>query len=254
MPALTAAARAYDQAYEQMKISQAEKARLDLEKLQLDVAEKRRQQEMASPSGRVAAASETAAALEQDKQKAEGIAIGPELAKKSIEAGGPSLLQATKMQGEMDVESKVRQAKRDALTSFLMGEQSLVPTAKVDVGGITQTVPAGIAPTAMADIQAQAYNASWPKISAVLQDQGYAKEDADRQAKQTAASQIMKNSNSGKIDIPLGDTVISVPMDKAMQMYKDPSTPKAIRKQLELVFGAPEGPTASDWVKNQTRR
>ena len=98
MPALTAAARAYDQAYEQMKISQAEKARLDLEKLQLDVAEKRRQQEMASPSGRVAAAAEAAATLEQDKQKAEGIAIGPELAKRSIEAGGPSLLQATKMQ------------------------------------------------------------------------------------------------------------------------------------------------------------
>jgi hypothetical protein len=254
MPALTAAARAYDQAYEQMKISQAEKARLDLEKLQLDVAEKRRQQEMASPSGRATAAAEAAATLEQDKQKSEGIAIGPELAKRSIEAGGPSLLQATKMQGEMDVESRVRQAKRDALTSFLMGEQSLVPTAKVDVGGITQTVPAGVAPTAMADIQAQAYNASWPKISAALQDQGYAKEDADRQAKQTAANQIMKNSNSGKIDIPLGDTVISVPMDKAMQMYKDPSTPKPIRKQLELVFGAQEGPTASDWVKNQTRR
>jgi hypothetical protein len=254
MPALSAAARAYDQAYEQMKISQAEKARLDLEKLQLDVAEKRRQQEMASPSGRVAAAAEAAAALEQDKQMAEGIQIGPELAKRSIEAGGPSLLQATKMQGEMDVESKVRQAKRDALTSFLMGEQSLVPTAKVDVGGITQTVPAGIAPTAMADIQAQAYNASWPKISAVLQDQGYAKEDADRQAKQTAASQIMKNSNSGKIDIPLGDTVISVPMDKAMQMYKDPSTPKAIRKQLELVFGAPEVPAASSWINTRLGR
>ena len=64
----------------------------------------------------------------------------------------------------MDVESKVRQAKRDALTSFLMGEQSLVPTAKVDVGGITQTVPAGVAPTAMADIQSQAYNEAGQKF------------------------------------------------------------------------------------------
>ena len=254
MPALTAAARAYDQAYEQMKISQAEKARLELEKLQLDVAERRRQQEMASPSGRATTAAEAAAALEQSKQMSEGIQIGPQLAKRSIEAGGPNLLQATKMQGEMDVESKAQQAYQDALTSFLMGEQSLVPTAKVDVGGITQTVPAGIAPTAMADIQAQAYNASWPKISAVLQDQGYAKEDADRQAKQTAASQIMKNSNSGKIDIPLGETVISVPMDKAMQMYKDPSTPKAIRKQLELVFGAPEVPAASSWINTRLGR
>jgi hypothetical protein len=254
MPALTEAARAYDKAYEQMKISQAEKSRLELEKLQLDVAEKRRQQEMASPSGRVTAAAEAAAALEQDKQMAEGIQIGPELAKRSIEAGGPSLLQATKMQGEMDVESKVRQAKRDALTSFLMGEQSLVPTAKVDVGGITQTVPAGAAPTAMADIQAQAYNAGWPKISSVLQDQGYSKEDADRQAKQMAASQLMKNANNGKIDFEVGNSVISVPIDKAMQMYKDPSTPKKIREKLMLFFGEPEVPAASSWVNTRLGR
>ena len=256
MPALTAAARAYDQAYEQMKISQAEKARLELEKLQLDVAERRRQQEMASPSGRVTAAAEAAAALEQDKQMAEGIQIGPELAKRSIEAGGPSLLQATKMQGEMDVESKVRQAKRDALTSFLMGEQSLVPTAKIDIGGMTSTVPFGAGGERMANAYDQIYTNMVPQLAKTYMAEGFDRDTATRMASDDIRKQLVKAGTNGKVVLAGADGVstISYSNEEAQRMWKDPKTPKHLRDQLNGFFGAQEGPTASDWVKNQTRR
>jgi len=236
-------------AYRAQRALEAEKANIDYQKAMMDYREKLRE----TPEGRITEAEELARRAEQVKQQREGIPMG-EVASEAALRGGMNLLEASKAQGEYDVNQKVLATRQAAIENILAGGRGLIPTASVDVGGITQTVPAGMAPTAMADIQAQAYNASWPKISAVLQDQGYAKEDADRQAKQTAASQIMKNSNSGKIDIPLGDTVISVPMDKAMQMYKDPSTPKAIRKQLELVFGAPEVPAASSWINTRLGR
>lgn len=56
-------------AYKQARAMQAEKAQLELEKLQLDLAEKRREQELSSPSGRATRAAEVAAFLEQEKQR-----------------------------------------------------------------------------------------------------------------------------------------------------------------------------------------
>ena len=56
-------------AYKQARAMQAEKAQLELEKLQLDLAEKRREQELSSPSGRATMAADIAATLEQDRQK-----------------------------------------------------------------------------------------------------------------------------------------------------------------------------------------
>ena len=130
-------------AYKQAQAMQAEKQSLELEKLQLDLAEKRKEQEMSSPSGRATRAGEIAAFLEQEQQKDVGIPIGEQMASKMVAQGGPGILEATKMQGELDVEARVRQAKRDAMMNMAAGEKSLLPTANVDLGGVKQTVLAG---------------------------------------------------------------------------------------------------------------
>ena len=140
MPALTQAARDYDKAYEQMKYNQAMKSGLELEKLQLDLAKARNEQEMESPSGRATRAAEVAAFLEQEQQKEVGIPIGQEMGARMTAAGGPSILEATKMQGELDVEARIRDAKQRSMENYLAGEKSLMPTASVDVGGVRQTV------------------------------------------------------------------------------------------------------------------
>ena len=82
MPAITQAARDYDQAMRQQFAMDAEKQSLELEKLQLDLAEKRKEQEMSSPSGRATQAADIAAFLEQEKQKESGIPIGEQMASK----------------------------------------------------------------------------------------------------------------------------------------------------------------------------
>ena len=84
-------------AYKQTRAMQAEKSQLELEKLQLDLAEKRKEQEMSSPSGRSTRAAEIAATLEQDKQRQFGTPIQEGMAQRMTSAGGPSILDATRM-------------------------------------------------------------------------------------------------------------------------------------------------------------
>ena len=60
-------------AYRAQKAIEAEKDRLKFEELQLDLAEKRRRQEMESPSGRGTTAAEVAAKIEEINQEEKGI-------------------------------------------------------------------------------------------------------------------------------------------------------------------------------------
>ena len=110
-------------AYKQAKSMQAEENALKLEKLRMDIAKGKEESDMSTAIGRASKAGDIAAFLEQEKQKDVGIPIGEQMGARMIAKGGPSILEATKMQGELDVEARVRQARRDAAMNFAAGEK-----------------------------------------------------------------------------------------------------------------------------------
>jgi hypothetical protein len=243
-------------AYKQAQAMQAEKQSLELEKLQLDLAEKRKEQEMSSPSGRATRAGEIAAFLEQEQQKDVGIPIGEKMASKMVAQGGPGILEATKMQGELDVEARVRQAKRDAMMNMAAGEKSLLPTASVDLGGVKQTVLAGQAGKTSADIYGQIYRNQVPQVASTYEAEGYDRDSAIRMASQDVRKELVKASTGGKVVLTGADglSTISYSNEQAERMWRDPKTPKGIKAQLNNFFGESEEPTASSYIKSRLGR
>jgi hypothetical protein len=256
MPAITQAARDYDQAMRQQFAMDAEKQSLELQRLQLDLAEKRKEQEMSSPSGRATQAADIAAFLEQEKQKESGIPIGEQMASKMVAQGGPGILEATKMQGELDVEARVRQARRDAMMNFAAGEKSLLPTASVDVGGVKQTVLAPQIGKTTADINQQIWQAQVPQLTKAYIAQGYDPDTAVKMAGSDVTKNLFKAQSSGKVVLTSNDgmSTISYTNEQAQKMWQDPSTPKFIKTQLNNFFGESEQPAAANWIKTRLGR
>lgn len=243
-------------AYKQAQAMQAEKQSLELEKLQLDLAEKRKEQEMSSPSGRATRAGEIAAFLEQEQQKDVGIPIGEEMASKMVAQGGPGILEATKMQGELDVEARIKQARRDAMMNLAAGEKSLLPTASVDLGGVKQTVLAGQAGKTSADIYGQIYRNQVPQVASTYEAEGYDRDSAIRMASQDVRKELVKASTGGKVVLTGADrlSTISYSNEQAERMWRDPKTPKVLKDQLNNFFGESEEPTASSYIKSRLGR
>ena len=243
-------------AYKQAKAMKAEKESLELEKLRLDMAEKYKEREMNSPSGRAAMAADIAATLEQDKQREMGIPLSEQMGSRMVEAGGPSILEATKMQGELDVEARVRQAKRDAMMNFAAGEKSLLPTASVDVGGVKQTVLAPQVGKTTADINEQIFQAQVPQLTKAYIAQGYDPDTAVKMAGSDVTKNLFKAQSSGKVVLTSNDgmSTISYTNEQAQKMWKDPSTPKFIKTQLNNFFGESEQPAAANWIKTRLGR
>jgi hypothetical protein len=258
MPALTAAARAYDQAYEQMKISQAEKARLDIEKAQLDLQQKRQQiaeAESETLSGRVGMADISADMLERARQKRMGVEIGAEIGREATAQDGLSLLEASAKQAGINRDIARESARLGAVEQYMV-DKGLAPTAKIDVGGMTSTVPFGSGGERMASAYDQIYTNMVPQLAKTYMAEGYDRDTAIRMASDSVRNQLVKAGTGGKVVLAGADGVstISYSNEQAQRMWKDPKTPKHLRDQLNGFFGAQEGPTASDWVKNQTRR
>ena len=243
-------------AYKQAKAMQAEKQSLELEKLQLDLAAKRKEQEMSSPSGRATLAADIAATLQQDYQKEFGIPIGKQIGSRMVEKGGPSILEATKMQGELDVEAKIREAKRMSMENLLAGEKSLLPTASVDVGGVKQTVLAPQVGKTTADINQQIWQAQVPQLTKAYIAQGYDPDTAVKMAGSDVTKNLFKAQSSGKVVLTSNDgmSTISYTNEQAQKMWKDPSTPKFIKTQLNNFFGESEQPAAANWIKTRLGR
>jgi len=234
----------------------SEKQSLELQRLQLDLAEKRKEQEMSSPSRRATQAADIAAFLEQEKQKESGIPIGEQMASKMVAQGGPGILEATKMQGELDVEARVKQARRDAMMNFAAGEKSLLPTASVDLGGVKQTVLAGQAGKTSADIYGQIYRNQVPQVASTYEAEGYDRDSAIRMASQDVRKELVKASTGGKVVLTGADglSTISYNNEQAERMWRDPKTPKGIKVQLNNFFGESEEPTASSYIKSRLGR
>ena len=243
-------------AYKQARAMQAEKAQLELEKLQLDLAEKRREQELSSPSGRATMAADIAATLEQDRQKEVGIPIGEEMGARMVAKGGPGILEATKMQGELDVEARIRDAKKRSMENYLAGEKSLMPTATVDLGGVKRTVLSEQAGKTSSDIYGQIYRNQVPQVASTYEAEGYDRDSAIRMASQDVRKELVKASTGGRVVLRGANdfSTISYSNEQAERMWRDPKTPKVLKDQLNNFFGESEEPTASSYIKSRLGR
>ena len=243
-------------AYKQAKAMQAEENALKLQKLRMDIAKGQEESDMSTAIGRASKAGDIAAFLEQEKQKDVGIPIGEQMASKMVAQGGPSILEATKMQGELDVEARVRQARRDAAMNFAAGEKSLLPTASVDVGGVKQTVLAPEAGKTTADINQQIFQAQVPQLAKAYMAQGYDSDTAVKMAGSDVTKNLFKAQSSGKVILTSNDgmSTISYTNEQAQRMWRDPSTPKFIKTQLNNFFGESEEPAAANWIKTRLGR
>ena len=255
MPAITQAARDYDKAMQQMQYDKAMKSELELQKLQLDLAKSREESDMSTAIGRASKAGDIAAFLEQEKQKEVGIPIGEEMGARMVAKGGPSILEATKMQGELDVEARARQARVDAAKNYLAGEKSLLPTADINLGGVKRTVLAPEAGMAGADIYSQIYRTQVPQLAATYEAEGQPRDTAIKMASADVRSKLTGAASSGKIPlIAANGNPIFVTVPQAAQLLDSDITPQFMKNQLREALGGKEEPQAASWIKSRLGR
>ena len=245
-------------AYKRAKQLEATKRELEVEKAQLDLQRARQQvskEESETLSGRVGMADISADMLERARQKRLGVEIGAEIGRETTAANGLSLLEATAKQAGINREMARESARLGAVEQYMV-DKGLAPTAKIDVGGMTSTVPFGAGGEKMASAYSQIYQNMVPQLAQTYIAEGYDRDTAIRMASDSVRNQLVKAGTGGKVVLAGADGVstISYSNEQAQRMWKDPKTPEHLRKQLNGFFGEQQGPTASDWVKNQTRR
>lgn len=253
MPALTQAARDYERQLLQARSLEESRKALEMENKMLELEQRRRE----TPEGRVGQAEMLGTLLERSRQQREGIQIGPEIGAAATAAGGPSLLEASRMQGDLLVRERARQMREAAMENMLAGGQGIVPTAKVDVGGITATVPFQSAGEKMSQAYKQQYQGMVPVVAEKYIAEGYDRDSAIRKASEDVGNNLIKKGFNGEIPIYAidGQTVMQfLPQREAIKMYQDPKTPKFIASQLEQYFGPKGQSAAQDWVKSRIGR
>jgi hypothetical protein len=242
-------------AYRASKAMQAEEDALKMEKLRQEVAKGYQEQEMSSPSGRSTKAAEIAATLEQDKQRQFGTPIQEGMAQRMTAAGGPSILDATRMQAELDVSAKAGEARRASLMNFAAGEKSLLPTTTVDMGGTKQTVLSTEAGKAGADIYGQIYRSQVPQLAATYEAEGQSRDAAIKMASADVRSKLTGAASSGKIPlIAANGNPIFITVPQAAQLLSSDSTPQFMKNQIEEALGGKEQPVAASWIKSRLGR
>jgi hypothetical protein len=255
MPAITQAARDYDKAMQQMQYDKAMKSELELQKLQFDVAKAREDYDMSTALGRASKAGDIATFLEQEKQKESGVPIGEEMSARMIAQGGPSILEATKMQGQLDVESRARQARVEATKNYLAGEKSLLPTAEINLGGVKRTVLAPEAGMAGADVYSQIYRSQVPQLAATYEAEGQSRDTAIKMASADVRSKLTGAAASGKIPlIAANGNPIFVTVPQAVQLLDSDITPQFMKNQLKDALEGKVEPQAASWIKTRLGR
>ena len=238
-------------AYRASKAMQAEEDALKMQRLRQEV-EKGYDE---TPMGKASRAADLTAFLEQEKQKESGIPIGEEMGARMTAKGGPSILEATKMQGQLDVETKMRQARVASIENSLAGGKSLLPTADINIGGVQRTVLAPQAGVAGADIYSQIYRTQVPQLAATYEAEGQPRDTAIKMASADVRSKLTGAASSGKIPlIAANGNPIFVTVPQAAQLLDSDITPQFMKNQLREALGGKEEPQAASWIKSRLGR
>ena len=251
MPAITEAGKAWEKAYNQKLINDQIKSDSEARKAQLEEQKAILENQLLTPQGRASIASENAIALEQMRQKEQGVDIS-----KVPNVIGKSLLDMNKEEGQRLIEERAGQARQAAIQNFLAGEKSILPSANVDMGGIKRTVLAPQAGQAMGDAYEQTYQSIVPRAANTYMAEGYDSDTAYKMASADARNLLLKERSRGNVTIMSADmqTSYPIPYSQAEAMWRDPKTPAAQRKQLNKVFGEPEQSKAPSWIQTRLGR
>lgn len=236
------------EAYRQAKQLEGAKKQLEYQKALLDVESKLAER----PESKINKAAEMYQAMEQLKQKQEGIPF-EDVAKQAALDKGMSLLEANKQQGLYNIEQAGLRGKMAGIEAQLMGGKGLAPTATVSVGGVKQQVLPEQAGKTTADINRQIFQAQVPQLTQAYMAQGYDPDTSVKMAGADVTKNLFKAQSSGKVVLTSNDgmSTISYTNEQAQKMWKDPSTPKFIKTQLNNFFGEPEQSTAGNWIKTR---
>lgn len=254
MPALTQAARDYENALIQERQLQAAAEAARLEKVRADVQKSQEE----TFAGRVALGERLAMIQERDRQKKSGVQIGQEVSPmvlESKEKGGIGLLEGTKLQSEIDLQNRMEQGRLGAMLQYGI-EKGIVPTAKVDVGGVTQTVPASAAARTSAEILKQVFNVRVPVATEGYIARGYDPETARKLAMENTMEKLMNDEGKGKVTILSADgtTTKTYTDSEARLALKDPDVPENIKEQIRAFIGPVKQSTAPSWIKTRLGR
>jgi len=208
-----------------------------------------------TPESKIALAEDMAMRREALKQKQQGIEFG-DVAKNAALQEDLSLLEASKKQGAADIENRMLAARGQAMENILMGGKGLVPTATVNMGGVKQQVLPEQVGRTTADINEQIFQAQVPQLTKAYIAQGYDPDTAVKMAGSDVTKNLFKAQSSGKVVLTSNDgmSTISYTNEQAQKMWKDPSTPKFIKTQLNNFFGESEQPAAGNWIKTRLGR
>lgn len=247
------------EAYKRGKELEGTKKALEVEEKLLEIRKREADLEksyMESPEGRIAQAEKFGMIQERSRQQEEGIQIGPQIAKATLAAGGPSLLEATQMQGDLLVRQRAEQNRLAAMENILTGGQGIIPTAKVDVAGITQTVPASAAARTSAEILKQVFNVRVPVATEGYIARGYDPETARKLAMENTMEKLMNDEGKGKVTILSADgtTTKTYSDSEARLALKDPDVPENIKEQIRAFIGPVKQSTAPSWINTRLGR
>jgi len=236
--------------YRKQRALEAEKDRLAYQKAAIELENKM----LETPEGRIAQAEELTKRAEETRQQREGVKFG-DVARQVAMDEGKSLLAAGMAQRDYDINQRVLAARQGAIENILTGEKGLIPTAKVDVGGMTATVPFSSGGEAMASSYRQIYRNMVPELAATFEAEGQSRDMAIKMASADVRSKLTGAATGGKIPlIAANGNPIFLSVSQAAQLLYSDTTPQFIKNQISEALEGKEQPAAANWIKTRLGR
>lgn len=245
MPALTQAARDYEQQLQTAKNFEAAKKQVEYQNAVLAMQEKMRE----TPEAKIALAEDMAMRQEALKQQQQGVEFG-DVAKSSALDKGMSLLQANKEQAAANIQNRMLAARGQAIENILMGGKGLIPTEKYDYQGVSGTALRGQGSEQMSNTRRNIFQADYNDFFDMAKFQGANDQQAHQIAIQKSEQKALKTTEKVGILLPGGGQYIASP-EKLNQMRDDPNTPEGVRNAIIQQWGAGSKPTAAGWIKSR---
>lgn len=232
-------------AYKQAKQLEGAKKQLEYQKALLDVESKLAER----PESKINKAAEMYQAMEQLKQKQEGIPF-EDVAKQAALDKGMSLLEANKQQGLYNIEQAGLRGKMAGIEAQLMGEKGLAPTEKYDYQGVSGAALRGQGAGQLSNARRNVFQADYNDFFDMAKFQGADDQQAHQIAIQKSEQKALKSQDKISILLPGGGTFVSTP-EKLNQMRDDPNTPQGVREAIITQWGAGNKQTAQSWLSSR---
>lgn len=246
MPALTQSAKDYEQRELLKENIALENAMLERQKKLQDIAKA----EGETLSGRVGQADMIARMQERSRQEGQYIPIEENIASQITRTGGPSILKATEMQKNLNIENAAKKMRLLAMENALIGGKGIVPVEKYDYNGVSGQTIRGQGAGQLSNTRRNVFQSDYNDFFDIAKFQGANDQQAHQMATQEAKQKAVKNLSKVTIITPSGGQLISTP-EEIDRIRDNPKTPPEIRDAIIQQWGAAANQTADDWLKSR---